>query len=88
MQIWPAIDLRGGKCVRLQQGDYGRETVFDDDPAAAARRLVRRRRRMPAPGRFRRRARRTACEFGSRPRHHVGRQRAVRTWAAASATIR
>ncbi len=40
MQIWPAIDLRGGKCVRLQQGDYGRETVFDDDPAAAARRLV------------------------------------------------
>ncbi len=40
MQIWPAIDLRGGKCVRLQQGDYGRETVFDDDPAAAACRLV------------------------------------------------
>lgn len=40
MQIWPAIDLRGGKCVRLQQGDYNRETVFDDDPAAAARRLV------------------------------------------------
>ena len=40
MQIWPAIDLRGGKCVRLQQGDYGRETVFDDDPPAAARRLV------------------------------------------------
>ena len=28
MQIWPAIDLRGGKCVRLQQGDYARETVF------------------------------------------------------------
>ncbi len=40
MQIWPAIDLRGGRCVRLQQGDYGRETVFDDVPAAAARRLV------------------------------------------------
>ena len=40
MQIWPAIDLRGGKCVRLQQGDYGRETVFGDDPAAAARRWV------------------------------------------------
>jgi phosphoribosylformimino-5-aminoimidazole carboxamide ribotide isomerase len=37
MQIWPAIDLRGGKCVRLQQGDYGRETVFGDDPAAMAR---------------------------------------------------
>ena len=26
MQIWPAIDLRGGKCVRLEQGDYRRET--------------------------------------------------------------
>jgi phosphoribosylformimino-5-aminoimidazole carboxamide ribotide isomerase len=36
MQIWPAIDLLGGKCVRLQQGDYARETVFSDDPAATA----------------------------------------------------
>jgi phosphoribosylformimino-5-aminoimidazole carboxamide ribotide isomerase len=36
MQIWPAIDLLGGKCVRLQQGDYARETVFADDPAAMA----------------------------------------------------
>ena len=40
MQIWPAIDLRGGKCVRLQQGDYGRETVFGEDPAAMARHWV------------------------------------------------
>jgi phosphoribosylformimino-5-aminoimidazole carboxamide ribotide isomerase len=40
MQIWPAIDLRGGKCVRLEQGDYGRETVFGDDPAAMARHWV------------------------------------------------
>ena len=38
MQIWPAIDLRGGKCVRLMQGDYQRETVYGDDPAAMARR--------------------------------------------------
>lgn len=37
MQIWPAIDLRGGKCVRLQQGDYARETIFSDDPVAMAR---------------------------------------------------
>jgi phosphoribosylformimino-5-aminoimidazole carboxamide ribotide isomerase len=37
VQIWPAIDLRGGKCVRLQQGDYQRETVFGEDPAAMAR---------------------------------------------------
>jgi phosphoribosylformimino-5-aminoimidazole carboxamide ribotide isomerase len=40
MQIWPAIDLRGGKCVRLQQGDYERETVFGDDPVAMARHWV------------------------------------------------
>lgn len=40
MQIWPAIDLRGGNCVRLLQGDYARETVFGQDPAAMARRWV------------------------------------------------
>ncbi len=40
MQIWPAIDLRGGKCVRLRQGDYDRETVFGDDVAAMARKWV------------------------------------------------
>ena len=40
MEIWPAIDLRGGKCVRLRQGDYCRETVFSDDPAAMARHWV------------------------------------------------
>lgn len=40
MRIWPAIDLRGGKCVRLQQGDYNRETIFGDDPAAVAQRWV------------------------------------------------
>jgi phosphoribosylformimino-5-aminoimidazole carboxamide ribotide isomerase len=40
MQIWPAIDLRGGKCVRLQQGDYRRETIYGDDPAEMARRFV------------------------------------------------
>lgn len=36
MEIIPAIDIRGGHCVRLEQGDYGRETVFDDDPVAVA----------------------------------------------------
>ena len=40
MQVWPAIDLRGGKCVRLRQGDYKRETVYGDDPAAMARQWV------------------------------------------------
>lgn len=38
MIIYPAIDLRDGKCVRLIEGDFSRETVFDADPAAAARR--------------------------------------------------
>ena len=39
LEILPAIDLRGGKCVRLRQGDYDRETVFGDDPAAVAARF-------------------------------------------------
>jgi phosphoribosylformimino-5-aminoimidazole carboxamide ribotide isomerase len=38
MLILPAIDLRGGQCVRLRQGDYQQETVFGADPAAMARR--------------------------------------------------
>jgi phosphoribosylformimino-5-aminoimidazole carboxamide ribotide isomerase len=38
--ILPAIDLRGGQCVRLRQGDYAQETVFGDDPAIMARRWV------------------------------------------------
>ena len=36
MQIIPAIDLRGGRCVRLRQGNYDDETVFGEDPAAMA----------------------------------------------------
>jgi len=40
VEIWPAIDLRAGRCVRLQQGDYQRETVFGDDPGAMARHWV------------------------------------------------
>jgi len=40
MELWPAIDLRAGKCVRLLQGDYGRETIFGDDPLAMARSFV------------------------------------------------
>ncbi len=35
--IFPAIDLRHGRCVRLRQGDPDAETVFSDDPAAMAR---------------------------------------------------
>lgn len=40
MELWPAIDLRHGRCVRLKQGDYERETVFGEDPAAMAKRWV------------------------------------------------
>lgn len=39
--VLPAIDLRGGQCVRLRQGDYNQETVFGHDPAEMARRWVR-----------------------------------------------
>jgi phosphoribosylformimino-5-aminoimidazole carboxamide ribotide isomerase len=37
MIVIPAIDLRGGKCVRLLHGDFARETVYGDDPVAMAR---------------------------------------------------
>ena len=40
MEIIPAIDIRDGRCVRLRQGDYDAETVFDDDPVTAAQRWV------------------------------------------------
>jgi phosphoribosylformimino-5-aminoimidazole carboxamide ribotide isomerase len=36
MEIIPAIDLRGGRCVRLYQGDYNREIRFSDDPLQVA----------------------------------------------------
>jgi phosphoribosylformimino-5-aminoimidazole carboxamide ribotide isomerase len=38
VEVIPAIDLRGGRCVRLYQGDYARETVYGEDPAAMGRR--------------------------------------------------
>ena len=37
MQLYPAIDIRDGRCVRLYQGDFGRETVYGDDPVGQAR---------------------------------------------------
>jgi phosphoribosylformimino-5-aminoimidazole carboxamide ribotide isomerase len=40
MIIFPAIDLKGGKCVRLAEGDMDRATVYNDDPAAQARRFA------------------------------------------------
>ena len=35
--VFPAIDLRGGRCVRLKQGDFGRSKEYDDDPVERAR---------------------------------------------------
>ena len=40
MLIIPAIDIRDGKCVRLFQGDYGKETVYGEDPVEMARRWM------------------------------------------------
>jgi len=37
IELYPAIDLRGGRVVRLLQGDYSRETTYGDDPVAIAR---------------------------------------------------
>ena len=37
MDLYPAIDLRDGRCVRLHQGDFDRETIYDDDPIARAK---------------------------------------------------
>jgi len=36
MDLYPAIDLRGGRCVRLLRGDYDQETAYGDDPVAQA----------------------------------------------------
>ncbi|MEZ5204179.1 MAG: 1-(5-phosphoribosyl)-5-[(5-phosphoribosylamino)methylideneamino]imidazole-4-carboxamide isomerase [Acidimicrobiales bacterium] len=40
MDLYPAIDLRGGQCVRLYQGDFAKETVYGDDPVAQAQQFA------------------------------------------------
>ena len=40
MILLPAIDIRGGKAVRLQRGDFSKETVYQDDPLEAAASFV------------------------------------------------
>lgn len=39
MILLPAVDIRDGRCVRLAQGDFDRETVYDEDPVAVAKRF-------------------------------------------------
>lgn len=41
MQLYPAIDIKGGQCVRLLQGNYEKETVYSEDPVSIAQRWVR-----------------------------------------------
>lgn len=38
--LYPAIDMRGGKCVRLMQGDYNKETIYGDSPFDMAKSFV------------------------------------------------
>jgi phosphoribosylformimino-5-aminoimidazole carboxamide ribotide isomerase len=40
VELIPSIDLRNGKVVRLEQGDYARETIYDADPVQQARRFA------------------------------------------------
>jgi phosphoribosylformimino-5-aminoimidazole carboxamide ribotide isomerase len=42
MILFPAIDLKDGKCVRLLRGDMARATVFNDSPAAQAKAFAQR----------------------------------------------
>ncbi|MGM0410305.1 MAG: HisA/HisF-related TIM barrel protein, partial [Bacillota bacterium] len=37
MEIIPAVDIKDGKCVRLTQGDYNQEKIYNDSPIAAAK---------------------------------------------------
>ncbi len=40
IQLYPAIDMKGGKCVRLYQGDYEQETIYGDSPFDMARKFA------------------------------------------------
>lgn len=40
IQVYPAIDMKGGKCVRLYQGDYNQETVYGDSPFDMAKKFA------------------------------------------------
>ena len=40
MDVIPAVDVQGGRCVRLRQGEHAAETVYADDPVVVARRFI------------------------------------------------
>ena len=56
VELYPAIDLRDGKVVRLLQGDYDQQTTYGDDPVAVARSFVEQGARVDPRRRPRRRA--------------------------------
>ena len=80
--LFPAIDLKGGKCVRLRLGDMATATVFNDDPAAQAKAVRDTGLSLPAPGRPRRRLRGTPGQRGRRRRNSEERRDpgATRRW--------
>ena len=86
MILYPAIDIRGGRAVRLVEGDYDRETEYDADPVDAAHALGRRRLALPP----RRRPRRGQSGRAGEPRDWCGgsptRSRSRSRSAAACAT--
>ena len=79
--LYPAIDIRDGRAVRLMQGDYDRETEYDEDPARRGPSLGRGRRRV-AP---RRRPRRRPLGRAGEPRARSADRRRGRTCRSSSA---
>ncbi len=72
MIVYPAIDIRGGRCVRLVEGDFDRETAFDADPGRRGPPLGSRRSRMAPRRRPRRRGRRGASQHRGHQPHPQG----------------
>ena len=40
MNVIPAVDVQGGRCVRLRRGEHAQETIYADDPVLAGRRFI------------------------------------------------
>ena len=86
MILFPAIDLKNGEAVRLQQGDMARATVFNRDPAAQAQAVRAAGLRISPHRRSRRRLRRQADECRGGRAHPRGGRKSRCSSAAASAT--
>ena len=84
--LYPAIDIRDGQAVRLTQGDYERETAYDDDPVDAAQRWQTGGRPLAPRGRPRRRPRRASRATSTRSAASSPRSTARSSSAAGCAT--